>query len=605
MGIKVEFDNNQLHELIKIEKINTSITPSRDNYSKVIPTSNGSFYTGYRYQEKKFSISCGIVAKDINEYNEKILKLSKILNVEKPKKLKINDSNIIYYAIPNGDNMLEKFRVGIAKFDLEFICFDALGYDEHYTGLTSVNKTFNFTDMGTMSSLPIFGFTFKKDSTFIYLTNEKKQTLLIGTPKDEQLPTKPLNMTVVSNDCTDSSTFTDGGNVVVSDNRLTDGTYGVGNLGRSIVATSYGTETPKKWNGATFRLNLDRGVEQFETRVNISFSSRGKNFTIINPKDLVRVVNKSGTYMRETSSPHSTIIQLIPYQTDLNIIKMGSGNDNGYCTVSYKNKTGWIATKDIYRINIANNKLLNEEEFAEEQMGLVEVLGMDVDGQVLFRFHMRDNNKYFEHNIPEIYIQDKVYLTSNTITPTPNTMNVKDENSAYVGLEEIPSGVFGDWNDFTGTFALRRRKLENGQYRWWGRISRTEDGVNISQEMHMGEGVISNNLSKKPLNHLVFYIAKYEDCTPVEMMSINHIKVIDISNENGEKTEEVNYTIFQNGDYLEIDNEKCEIRLNGESYMQHLDIGSQFFDVNENSKVFYRTDDEDVETKCSYRKRYL
>ncbi|MGL5712735.1 MAG: distal tail protein Dit, partial [Paraclostridium sp.] len=251
MGIKIEFNDIKLHEIIKIEKIDTTIMSNRSNISNVIPIRHGSFYNGHRFEEKKFTLSCGIVAKNIKEHNNTITELSEILNVTKPVKFKINDSNIVYYVVPTGESAIDKKTKCVSKFNIEFICHDAFGYDENYAGVVGSNKTFDFKQLGTLGSLPRFGFTFSQDSTFLYLTNSKKESILIGTPKNEQIPTKPIQTTLVDNDCSDSSKFTNGGNVVVSDNRLTGGTYGVGVNGSAIVAKSFGNATDKKWNGTT------------------------------------------------------------------------------------------------------------------------------------------------------------------------------------------------------------------------------------------------------------------------------------------------------------------------------------------------------------------
>src|SRR5699024_11574823 len=113
---------------------------------------------------------------------------------------------------------------------------------------------------------------------------------------------------------------------------------------------------------------------------------------------------------------------------------------------------------------------------------MMEYICYDDAEQLLFRFHLRDNNKYFEHVIPEVYIREKLMLHSSTTIPTPNTINEKDDSGKMTSIQPIQSGVFGDWNDYTGTFTIRRKKLADGKYRWWAKITRTEDGVNVSQE---------------------------------------------------------------------------------------------------------------------------
>lgn len=608
MGYKLEYAGIKLHEIIQINKINTSILPSRENFSKVIPINDGSHYNGYRYSERIISVEINIPTKTRKDFNDIVQKLAYILNVKSPSRLIIDDSNIVYYAVIDGDTDISKlFKSGSAT--LNFVCHDPVGYDRNYSGIMmDANKRFNFTDMGTYNSYPILRFTFTKPSTFIYLTNENGESLMVGSQKNDTVSSVRENITVVNDYCTDSSAFTQGGNITVSDNRIVSGNYGVGNNGNSIVATSYGTDIENKWVGPTFRRNIGKNLDQFEVRVNMSFSSQGKNFTALKPKDLVRVICKSGTIMRKDNDKESAPLQLIPYGTDLNIITMGA---HGYCSVEYKNKTGWIDVKHIGRISLSSDTkrdiatTSDEVEYAEDQMGLIEAMGFDNSGQLLFRFHIRDNNKYFEHVMPEVYIKDRLYLRSNTTIPTPSTVAIKNDEGIITGEQQIASGVFGDWNDYTGTFTIRRKKLSNGQYRWWAKINRTEDGLNVSQEIHMGPGVIDSSLPTGQLNHIVFYISKFDGVDPVSVMAINHVTVKDISKEDDYTEEEVNLEIFEAGDQLEIDFEKCAVSLNGDDFIHKLDIGSQFFSVEQNSKIIVKSDDNLLGGVCSYRKRYI
>ncbi len=603
MGCKVKFAGINLNDYFTILDINTGLMPDRTNYKKDITKYNGSFYTGYKFTERRITLNCLIRCNNRKEHEYKIQQIADILNVKNPSQLIIVDNDKCFYAVPDGKIDLNKIRYN-ATFYIEFICHDPLKYNINYDSIMmDSNNNFRFNDVGTYNSYPILGFEFSKPSSFVYLVNENKESLLVGKIKDDTVKTIQEKNLIIDDYCTDSSTFTLGGNITISDNRVVSGNYGVGNNGNSIVATTYGSDIDNKWVGPTFRKNIGKNLDQFEVRVNMSFSSHGKNFNPPNVKDLVRVAKKSGTYMYAQSKPDSTTILLIPYGTDLSILEF---TQNKMCKVNYSGQIGYIKTDDVWRIN-RNNTRQNEDiqwGYADEQMGLIEAMGFDSNGQLLFRFHIRDNNKYFEHVIPEVYIKDKLYLNSSTNIPTPNTINMKDDNGNQIGQANIASGMFGDWNDYTGTFTIRRKKLENGKYRWWARISRTDDGVNTSKEIDMGSGIINDNLPVGQLNHLVFYISKFSGSEPVSVMAVNHVKVYDISNEDGNQ-EEANIDIFQEGDYLEVDFENCKVNLNGYSCIDKLDIGSSFFSIEKNSIISVRSDDESLNGRCSYRKRYL
>ena len=610
MSNKIEFANIKLHEIVQINKINSSVLPNRKNFIRDIPSNNGSIFAGFKYEERMFSVDISIPTTTKRDFNEVVQNLAYALDVKNPSRLVINDSDIVYYAVVDGSTDITKLY-NTGSTTINFICHDPIGYKNIYNSISmDSSKTFRFSDMGTYNSYPVLGFKFSKPSSFIYLVNDKSEVIMVGSENDSTLPSVPENEILINDNCTNSATFTNGGNITVSDNRVVKGNYGVGNYGTSIVATSYGEDVAKKWVGPTFRTNINKNLDQFEVKVNFSFGSNGKNFEPPQQYNVVRVARKSGIYLLNAQSDSATILDIIPYGTDLILREMGL---NGFAKVNYNNKTGWINCKYVWRLNIQNSLNSKETtsdgnagvEYAEDQMGLIEALGFDSEGQILFRFHIRDNNQYFEHVIPEVYIKDKLYLSDTNSLPTPNTINSKDDNGKPLGEIPIASGMFGKWNDFTGTFAIRRKKLENGKYRWWARISRTADGVNISQEVNMGAGIINDSLPTGALNHVVFYIAKYDSVTPVSVMAVNHITVQDISNEDGNNQEEVNVEIFKEGDYLEIDCEKCQVNLNGENFIHKLNIGSQFFNVNKNGKIIVKSDDENIIGSCSYRKRYV
>lgn len=602
---KLEFAGINIHDIVHINRILTPILPTRENFYKSINSNNGSIYNGFKYEEKIFKVEITIPAKTRTELVNISSRLADILNIKNPSKLIIDDSNIVYYAVLDGDTNIDKlFQIG--KATLNFVCYDPIGYDKNYNSLImDSSNEFKFNDMGTYYSYPTLGFKFSKPATFIYLANEKSEAILIGSNNNTTVETIPENEIIINDNCEDSSKFTDGGNVTVSSNRAIDGNFGVGNDGNSIISTSYGNDVENKWVGPTFRKNLTKNLDEFEVKANFTFSSIGTNFSVLNPKDLVRVVRKSGTYMYKSESDTNTIIQLIPYETDLNILKMGRYTN---CQVSYNGQTGWISTNDVGRIKINTtniNKSITKTTNSEEQMGLIEATGFDVNGQVLFRFHIRDDNKFFEHVIPEVYIKDKLYLNSNTTIPIANTVTEKDDEGKPTGETKISSGAFGIWNDYQGTFTIRRKKLDNGKYRWWASINRTKDGINISKEINMGSGIINDSLPNGQLNHIIFYIAKYDQVEPVTVMALNHITVKDISNENKEQNTDVNISIFNENDYLEVNFEKCTVQLNGENFIHKLDIGSQFFNVEKNSIIAVKTDDENLKGSCSYKKRYI
>ena len=81
---EVIYADKPLHNYIDIHNISRTVLPNRVNSSRTIPNMNGSYYMGYRYEEKEITLSCSLKAKDKIELMDAMRELAYILDVKVP-----------------------------------------------------------------------------------------------------------------------------------------------------------------------------------------------------------------------------------------------------------------------------------------------------------------------------------------------------------------------------------------------------------------------------------------------------------------------------------------------------------------------------------------
>ena len=128
MAYQVIYAGKPLHDYMDILSIDRTILPSRENSSKSIAGTHGSYYMSYKYGEKHVKLSCAITAQSKEEYVEKLRDLAFLLDVKSPKQLILGDSPDTYLlAVLNGDTDIDKIRFN-GQFELDFICHNPYEY---------------------------------------------------------------------------------------------------------------------------------------------------------------------------------------------------------------------------------------------------------------------------------------------------------------------------------------------------------------------------------------------------------------------------------------------------------------------------------------------
>lgn len=632
MSYIVTYGENNLNDYCTILNVKRSLLPERSNFSKEIPIMNGSYYTGSKYGERIITLEVLINAKSREEYALKISELASVLDVKEPTKLIINDEPYkMYYAVLDGNTELDKkFNSGVVE--LNFICHNPLAYSLYWnTYRPDTNGVFTVESYGTADTYPLMDIDFVSKGCFFQLTNPKGETVLIGAPKNATKPNFTTTDILVDDNCSDSSTMTSISESLFDSGRKITGQYGVGLNGQAIVCTNYGTEQENNWTGTGFKRNIGQNVSEFEVVVELAFSSQGNNYVAPPPTPpspppapvptppakepepvqtpppvslgTYKVVNCGGLWINREANINNPLYPMAPgtliYPTEIS---------GGWAKHTHSNRwntfTGWSSMKYLQKVS-DNGRSLSREintfsngEYADEQLGLIEIYGFDQNGAKLFKMEISDTSPYYEYVDPKIYVGNHLILHDGKNTPSARKETVDGQE------KEVASGVFGDYNDFDGQLVIKKEKNTKGQDLWSCEIRKIVNGKMVVG-MTTSNQFINASYPKGDLNYIGVYIGRYGNNPETSVMGVKNIKVRKLNM----KTDQVvdgNLEIFYPKDHMQIDFATGLVTLNDQPILSRVDIGSEFFSVPKGSSQFvFKTDAVGTSVVCGFQDRFI
>lgn len=599
-----------------ISKVDREVLPQRENFSKSIPTMNGSYYTGHRYGERNITIEVNFVAPTKEELENKLDIFASLLNVSSPKKLTINDEpNIYYMAVPDGSFSISKPSKLTATVSIGFVCHNPVKFSNEWKCFTPADRgVITFENAGTTNTSCIMDVDFNNEACFFQATNPKGETVLIGKPKDETKPVLPITDMLVEDNCESASNFSTLATSLLDSNRTSEGQYGVGFNGEGIVCTNYGSPSDGVWGGTAFKRSIGQNVEEFEVVVDFVFSSEGKNYTVppvttppptpSNPNPTpsmgsYKVVNCGGLWINATPSTSQRIYAMSPNTIIYPTEKSGIWFKHTH-KAKYGTYTGWSSSKYLQKVSNGRSIQTRADEFAEEEIGLLEIYGYDQNGAKLFKTEISDTNKYYEYVEPKVYFGNKLVVDDGKNCPSPRKVTSGDSKEQ----REVESGVFGDWNDLDGKVVIRREKNAKGQYLWSASVYRYKNGA-IQRTMSTSNNLSNSAFPTGALNYLGFYIGKLGSNREVDVAVIKNITVRKLNMKTDSLITD-NESIFKKKDHLQINFETGLVTLNGIEISTNIDIGSEFFEIpSGRSQVVVRTDDDSASIVAGIQEKFL
>lgn len=291
---------------------------------------------------------------------------------------------------------------------------------------------------------------------------------------------------------------------------------------------------------------------------------------------------KKSTYIRAAATCDSTVLVPIYKNEVVRIIsstRYSSKDSDGVVRNWYKLATpfkgynGYICSGNLYDLSndIINITYDEEIETADDKTGVIEVYGMGINNERIFKFEINDSNEYYEYTQPAVYVGMNTFWKDTTVVPPPKNYTTSSNNE--VKINSYLSGEKGDWNDFYGAISLSRIKTQDGNYEWTLYLRKIQNG-NIVNKQHIKK--IINSRATEKLAYIVLYMGTHTSMEKCCDMCLNSLTVKGL---NTNYSDDVNVVQFRAGDVVDIDFRDRTVALNEVVRNDLTDIGSIFFDV--------------------------
>lgn len=299
-------------------------------------------------------------------------------------------------------------------------------------------------------------------------------------------------------------------------------------------------------------------------------------------------------------------VQTIPSYTDVFTDVKGETQTYVYYKLynKYNGYAGYIRTTDVKKSSQITIEYEDKDSWngADQKMGTVELYGFDVEGSILFRVRLYDDNAYYEHTRVEAKIGSKVVLkTSDTPAPKSDNKSSTSSDDTTVTLGYKLSGRYGDWNEFWGTWTVTRKKVD-GKYVWNIQVQK-RDGTTVLKTQRTSD-LSSKDYPTNPLSYVVIYMGTNDTLEKSSNLAVTHVEVHELNTK--ESLENKNITYFKDGDILDIDCENHRCYLNNEPCDNLVDIGSRYFELpTGESNISVYSNDDKIYAGLIYREKWI
>lgn len=564
MTFTVSFSDFELTDYFTVENVHRSILPPREVNLLTVPAKHGAYFQNARYGVREISVDVIIKGKSPADLMNLMRFLAYCLDIPAPTELVMSDEPTrVYYAILSDSTSIEEMLT-VGRGTLTFLCPDPFAYSSDLKTVVPDEGFFLFENQGTTTTYPIFRTTFTTDSTFYSLTSPNG-VVLIGSPADVEKETVQAEELVFKDPMQSVEGWVNAGNIL-DGGRQNIGKIAVHSSGDSIYCSDYGeaVDGNKMWHGAGFRKNFPRPVQDFTFKTRMSFSSQdGTSKLDGDQKGRIEIYLFSASglkigkmVMRDSYASYEFNIPEI-YIGNTTILE-DQPSAPGKTSTKQKEYTYYTTTKSEtvasiikkYKISLATFRSLNG-----------------------FGSSVTSNTKYAKGK--------KLKVGSKTVT-----------KSAYP--EEV-----GSWNDFFGEFTLERKGTT-----WYAEVSRMDSDLKKTKTIKKTIYDSGKTYTQEPVAYVVMSFLQYETDPVAQKMHVTDMKLY--SHNKAGTIDDKNQIIFRSGDELEVDMGESMVRLNGEVFMNRVDVGSTFFPVDAGTtEVKVNTDDLNAYHEADYFERFL
>jgi predicted phage tail component-like protein len=546
-----------LSEYFYIQNIQRSILPPREISLLTVPARHGAYFTGARYGVRKIDVELIVLADTPTQYMQTLRFLAFCLDIEEPSELVISDEADKHcFAILSGETDMVNDLMTVGKGTLSFICPDPFAYANDSKTITPVNRLFTFHNEGTTTTFPKFTINFQNEATFASIISPDG-VILIGNPSEPDQIVLPKTQYMLNDSMKSTSGWA--AHTALDEGRLNDGSVVVKDID-GIAAASYGTGTSgsKLWHGPAIRKDLSELVQDFTLKVRLDFSSQDGNSSL-------------------------------------------DGDQKGRLEIYLFNQSGGKIGKMVMRDSYKNYEntipeiYIGNSTFLEKESKLP--AGKKVK-QKLYKTYTVLKNDTWSSVAKKFKMSTKELATLNKMR-TSDTLKVGKKLQVYdktITKTVYPEHV-GTYNDFYGEFTLSRVGTK-----WYAEVSRMDGNQKKKSTIKKTYYDNEEKYTDANLSYIVIHFAQWENEPVVQKMRVTNVQVL---KHNTDTVIDVP-AIFEAGDELEVDLSDSSVWLNGDPFMQEVDVASTFFPVYEGTtQVKVNTDDPTATFTAEFSERFL
>ena len=622
------FNNKLISQLIKVLEVNRDAYPSRSIKSIKVPNRNGVYFQGANFGERtitvKFALIQDYTPSDFGDsrFNQYVRSLTYYLTTDAPAKLVFSDEPTkFYWAIVTNVDVDRALRVGTGTITFE--CLDCFAYaTEEKIYSKETNKDFYIENRGTAITYPKFNITFTKPTMSLALVTQD-HIIQLGNPNDAFSGVTANNSRIHHDSINSLAKWYYGNPSLINDTgRVVDESVVMNCNGEVMFPTNLPTYTEDvgtgKYKGGFMMTNLDDTAKYFKVGLQFEMSSRTGGF--------------NGDRNKQNATQQG-MIEFIGYDVN-NVVLFRLSMRDHWKTVTHNemfwhvgnshlvDKTGYLASSNTqtksYRQIITSDDEIPEDAFITSDIQSpilkcvftkkatvyaspstsAKVITTVIAGTELL--HRADSGNFWQVYLTDDKKQTGWVLKSTCTREDGGTQRIVTYNITTYGNSA------GKFNDLWGRFELYRMKQGNGST-WRLDMKRIEYNTQAVSTIYSKTVTDYNDTwctQGGALAKVGVFISCYEDAEPVGRMCLNGLEVDNYEIISGDDTAKY---IAQGGDSITIDCGEHMIYKNGDDFMEYVDVGSDFIELQpfSNTECQVISDDENCIVSATVQERFI
>ena len=636
MAVEILFNKFLISQLINVKYVKTNIFPNRTVNSLAVPNRNGEIFQNVNFGSREIEVGFTIIQEYRptfdgsqvfdSRFQQYVRSIGFYLATDEPAELIIsNEPTKMYYAVVSSVDLDRTLQVG--EGTIIFHCSDPFAYSVDEKTFEVVNGQTTIKNLGTVVSYPTFDVTFSKPATNLSVVSNQG-IVQIGNPDSSGKQDQATNPDIMVDTCSSVSGWYAGSSTMLSVGQSPSKYHIDSNLGLMAqngflvlnaepTVEDFEEGTIHGYTGGFFLKNMPEALDYWKTKMWFKFSSRQNANTESQAADQMGIIA-----LTCYDTNNKILAQFLLYDSnenyEYNVPAEYIGTTLGWQGTAQLKKptmktyTAQVASEEelpkganvLYEAEIKQYKLTVKTSTApikQSASDSAKTIMTVPKGTILIEKRSVGTTKYFEVYLNEAKTATG-YIKNNYVTQ-------EETDPIKTITYELPSYPSSGcrWDDFWGSIAIEKKPYKNGKGNtWvftllkqkWGLSHVIEKQVKTYYDPTGTKFTDNGKLAK-----IGIYMGTKEKQPMVKAMGVHQISVTKYDTEKEDGVE----LIANAGDTITVDCNNGEVLKNGEPFMEHVNVGSDFFGIPPMtaSSIHIVTDDENATTEAKLTERFI